>query len=121
MTGRFALIANIARPNRADFRLSEIKAWLAILAEVVEKTARAMHAPFETGAAAAAEQQVAAVQARVAARIQSGGLREINRQYRSYRLAQVARAEKAQPYQLFVEQHFTVGLVRATAATGRMI
>ncbi len=34
MNGRFAFIANIARPNRADFRLSEIKAWLAILAEV---------------------------------------------------------------------------------------
>lgn len=31
MIGRFALIADIARPNRVDYQLSEIKAWLATL------------------------------------------------------------------------------------------
>jgi hypothetical protein len=51
---------------------------------------------------------------------QDGDLRQINRQYKAYRLAQVGRSEKAVPYSKFIER-FTAGLVRDAAATGRAI
>ena len=51
---------------------------------------------------------------------QAGGLKLINRQYKAYRMAQIAKAEKALPYAKFIER-FTAGLVRDVAMTGRMI
>jgi hypothetical protein len=36
-------------------------------------------------------------------------------------LAAIARAEKAQPYRAFIEQRYTVGIVRRVAANGRAI
>jgi hypothetical protein len=92
------------------------------VAALLEKAARAMHAPYETAAEIrAAEQEVDKIVAKVAATGQAGGLREINRQYREYRLAKVARAERALPYAAFLERRYTVGIVRNVAAVGRMI
>jgi Na+/proline symporter len=58
---------------------------------------------------------------RVEATNQAGGLREINKQYRAYRLAQVAKAERATSYAAFVEQRYTVTIVRSVASMSRMI
>ena len=89
----------------------------------LEKAARAMHAPYETAAEirAAAEKQVAAIIARVDATNQAGGLRELNRQYKAYRQGQIAKAERAVQYRTFLEQRYTVGIVRSVASVGRMI
>jgi hypothetical protein len=71
--------------------------------------------------AAAAKIQVAEIVAKVEAARQNGGLKQVNRQYKSYRQAQsIAKAEKAMPYGKFIER-FTAGMVRDVAATGRMI
>jgi hypothetical protein len=51
---------------------------------------------------------------------QSGGLKQVNAEYRRYRMGQVAKCEKAIPYSAFL-QRFTASLVRNVAATGRMI
>jgi hypothetical protein len=93
------------------------------VAELIERAARRMHAPYETAAEirAAAKLQVAAVQARVAAMNQNGGLTQINKQYRAYRLAQVAKAEPAVSYAVFLERRYTATIVRQVAASGRMI
>jgi hypothetical protein len=50
----------------------------------------------------------------------NGGLKDVNRQYKSYRQAQIARAEKTIPYGKLIER-FTAGLARDVATTGRMI
>jgi hypothetical protein len=50
----------------------------------------------------------------------NGEMKEVNRRYRNYRLAAVAMGKKAKPYNDYL-QHFTAGLVRGAAATGRMI
>jgi hypothetical protein len=47
-------------------------------------------------------------------------MKEVNRRYKNYRLAQVAVGKKAKPYSAYL-QHFTAGLVRGAAMTGRMI
>jgi hypothetical protein len=52
---------------------------------------------------------------------QNGGLKQINRPYKAYRQAQIARAERAVPYSKFLEQRYTVSIVRNVAMTGRMI
>jgi hypothetical protein len=52
---------------------------------------------------------------------QAGGLKQINKQYKAYRQAQIARAEKAVPYSKFLELRYTVSIVRNVAATGRAI
>jgi hypothetical protein len=41
-------------------------------------------------------------------------------QYKAYRLAQIAKAEAATPYTVFL-QRFTASIVRDVAMTGRMI
>jgi hypothetical protein len=50
----------------------------------------------------------------------NGQMKEVNKRYREYRLAQVAMGKKAKPYSAYL-RHFTAGLVRGAAATGRMI
>jgi hypothetical protein len=49
------------------------------------------------------------------------GLREINKQYRAYRLAMVAKAERARPYSRYLEEHYTISIVRSVASVGRMV
>jgi hypothetical protein len=53
---------------------------------LIERTAATLGAPFQTHAE---------ITARVKGMNQSGGLKEINAQYKRYRKAQVAKAEKA--------------------------
>jgi hypothetical protein len=81
-----------------------------------------MGAPYETADELrnAAEIQVAEIVERVKASNQAGGLKQINRQYKAYRQAQMAKAEKAVPYSKFIEP-FVVTILRQVAATGRMI
>jgi hypothetical protein len=94
----------------------------AAVAALIERTARRMHAPDETEPEirAAAKIQVDEVTARVRTANQAGGLKQINRRYKAYRMAQVARSERAIPYAKFIEQ-FIASLVRDAAASGRMI
>jgi hypothetical protein len=95
----------------------------AAVAELIERTARRMHAPYETEREirAAAERQVDEMTARVEASNQSGGLKHWNTRYRQYRLEQVSRAERAIPFSAFLEQFVITPTVRNVAATGRMV
>jgi hypothetical protein len=70
--------------------------------------------------AAAAKIQVAEIVAKVEAARQNGGMKQTNRQYKAYRQAQMAKAEKALPYAKFIEP-FIATIVRDVAARGRMI
>jgi hypothetical protein len=92
------------------------------VATLIERTAVAMGAPFETAAEirAAAKQEVDKIIDRVEAMRQNGGIKEINARYKAYRLAQMAKAEKAMPYGKFIER-FTAVMVRDVAMTGRVI
>jgi len=92
------------------------------VAALIEKTAATMGAPFETAAEirAAAKIQVAAIVAKVEAARQAGGMKQINRQYKAYRLAQIAKAEKATSYTKFLER-FVISTVKQVAMTGQMI
>jgi hypothetical protein len=89
----------------------------AALAAQIERTAAMLGAPHRSPGELrrAAAEAVAEVQARVAAMRQNGGLQDVNRQYRAYRMAQVAKAEKAIPYSAFLRR-FTASLVRDVAA-----
>jgi hypothetical protein len=91
------------------------------IAALLEKAARRMGAPYETESEirAAAERQVDAIVERVRASNQSGGLKDINRRYKAYRQAQIARAEKALPYSKFIEP-FVITMVRNVAMTGKI-
>jgi hypothetical protein len=95
----------------------------AVVAALIERTARRMHAPYETEPEirAAAKIQVDAITERVKASGQRGALKVWNTRYRQYRLAQVAKAEKAIPYSAFLEQFVVTPTVRQIAASGRMI
>jgi hypothetical protein len=94
----------------------------AAVAALIERTARRMGAPYETESEirAAAKIQVAEIVARVEASNQAGGLKQVNAQYKRYRQAQIARAEKALPYSKFIEP-FIATIVRGVAMSGRMI
>ncbi|WP_426442028.1 hypothetical protein [Bradyrhizobium genosp. P] len=94
----------------------------AAVAELIERTAAAIGAPFNTAAEirAAAAVEVEKVTARVEAMRQAGGLKQVNAEYKAYRQAQVAKAEKATPYAVFLAR-FTAGLVRDVATMGRAI
>jgi hypothetical protein len=94
----------------------------AAVAALLEHTARRMHAPYETEPElrAAAENEVDKVVAKVAAMRMNGEMKEINAKYESYRLARVSMGKKAMPYSAYL-QHFTEGLVRGAAMTGKMI
>jgi hypothetical protein len=93
------------------------------VAALIEKTARSMGAPFQTAAElrADAEKEVDKIVDRVQATNQAGGLRELNRSYKAYRQQQIARAERAQGYSKYLEEHYTIGIVRSVASVGRMI
>jgi hypothetical protein len=69
----------------------------------------------------AAAEQVAEITERVKTAGLSGKLKRWNAAYKQYRLAQVAKAEKAIPYSSFLEQFVVIPTVRQIAATGRMI
>jgi hypothetical protein len=45
----------------------------------------------------------------------------VNAQYKRYRQAQVAKAEKATSYSAFIERSVLTAIVRQVAMTGRMI
>jgi hypothetical protein len=87
------------------------------VAGAIEQAAATLGAPYQTPAElqAEAEQEVDKIVAKVAASNQAGGLREINKQYKRYRMAQLAKAEKAVPYTKFIER-FTASIVRDVAA-----
>jgi hypothetical protein len=95
----------------------------AAVAVLLETTARAMHAPYETEPEirAAAEKEVGKILARVDATNQAGGLRQLNKAYKAYRQGQIDKAERAVPYSKFLEEKYTIGIVRSVASVGRMI
>jgi hypothetical protein len=86
------------------------------VAALIERTAATLGTSYQSPAelAGPAEQAVDEVQARVAGMNQSGGLKQINRQYKAYRVAQIAKAERAMPYSKFIER-FTATIVRDVA------
>jgi hypothetical protein len=43
-------------------------------------------------------------------------MRQINQRYKAYRLQQLALGEMAIPYRKFVEEKYTMGIVRSIAA-----
>jgi hypothetical protein len=94
----------------------------AVAARLVS-AARSIGAPFQTPdeLRADAEQEVDKILAKVDATNASGGLRELNKAYKAYRLAQIDKAERAVGYHTFIEQKYTIGIVRSVAAVGRMI
>jgi hypothetical protein len=85
--------------------------------------AKSVGAPFRTAAEIRANAKIEVD--RIVAHVQVAGLvgelKEINKQYRAYRLAQVAKAERALPYSAFLERRYTVGIVKEVAAVGRKI
>ena len=92
------------------------------VAALIERTAVAMGAPYQTAAElrADAEKEVDKIVAKVEAARQAGGMKQTNRQYKAYRLAQIAKGEKATSYSVFF-QRFVTSMVRDVAVTGRMI
>jgi hypothetical protein len=116
------------KPSHVDLLLSTIGPEgmsgrpAAALAELVVQAAASIGASFRTPGElqAEAERQVAEITARIRMANQQGGLKQINAQYKRYRQAQIARAEKALPYSAFIEP-FIMTMVRNMAATGRMI
>jgi hypothetical protein len=92
------------------------------LAALVERTATMLGAQYRTPdeLRKAAEVQVAEVVARVRGANQSGALKDVNARYKRYRLAQIAKGEKALPYAKFIEP-FVMSTVRDVAMSGRMI
>jgi hypothetical protein len=94
----------------------------AAVATRIELAARSMGAPFQSAAElqADAEQGVDKIVAKVEAMRQNGGLAKVNAQYKAYRQAQIAKAEKATSFSVFFER-FTASIVRDVAMTGRMI
>ncbi len=117
------------RPSHADLVLMTIEregvtdqAPAAVAAQI-ERAAATLGAPYQTPAELwqAAAEAVAEIVARVEATNQAGGLKQINRQYKAYRQQQIARAERAVPYSKFLEQRYTVSIVRGVAMSGRII
>jgi hypothetical protein len=94
----------------------------AAVAALIERTAASMGAPFQSAAElqADAEQEVDKIVAKVEAMRQNGALAKVNAQYKAYRQAQIAKAEKATSYGVFFER-FVMSIVRDVAMSGRMI
>jgi hypothetical protein len=94
----------------------------APLAALVERTAATLGASYVTPAELrkAAEAHVNEITERIRVANQSGGMKEINKQYKRYRQEQIAKGEGAVPYSKYVEP-FITRMVRNVAATGRMI
>jgi hypothetical protein len=94
----------------------------AALAELVVQAAASIGAPYQSPAQIrkGAELAVAEITERVRIANQSGGMKLINKKYRQYRLAQVAKAEEALPYSKFIEPYL-MQILRQIAAAGRMV
>jgi hypothetical protein len=108
----FALGPRLSIPRRLRLRVA-----LAVVA-LIERTAANLGAPFQTPAEL--REAAAEIVARVDAMRQAGGLKQVNAEYKRYRQAQAAKAERATPYAVFL-QRFTATIVRDVAATGRAI
>ncbi len=95
----------------------------AVVAALIERTAATLGAPYSTPEQLrkAAGLQVDEIVERVKSSGQRGKLKHWNAQYKQYRLAQVAKAEKAIPYSSFLEQVVITPTVRDVAMSGRMI
>jgi hypothetical protein len=95
----------------------------AALAALIERTAAMLGARYWTASElrAEAERQVAAIVAKVAASNTSGGLKHWNAAFKQYRRQQVAKAEKALPYSVFLERFVLTAMVRDVAMSGRAI
>ena len=95
----------------------------AAVATRLEKAARSLHAPYETEQEikAAAERQVAEIVARVEATNQAGGLSAYNKAYKRYRQGQIDKAERAMGYNQFIEEKYTIPIVRNIASTARAV
>jgi hypothetical protein len=110
------------RPSHAELVLATIgrdgmtdKPAPALVASI-KQAAATLGAPYKTPGElrSAAECRVAAIVARVKA---SGrALKPWNARYRQYRLAQVAKCEKAIPYAAYIEQAVIAPTVRSFAA-----
>jgi hypothetical protein len=92
------------------------------VAALIRGTAKGMGAPYQTAAGlrADAEREVDKILERVRASNSAGGLQQVNRSYKAYRQAQLAKAEKAVPYSKFVEP-FVMTILRQIATAGRMV
>jgi hypothetical protein len=88
----------------------------AVLAASIKQAAATLGAPFQTpgGLRNTAECQVAVIVARVKASGRT--LKPWNARYRQYRLAQVAKCEKAIPYAAYIEQAVIAPTVRSMAS-----
>jgi hypothetical protein len=125
-TGGTSTPAFYFKPSHAELVLSaiDLDGWTdqsaAAVAALIERTAAAMGAPYQTHGELlqAAEQAVADIVARVDAMRQNGGLKQVNAEYKRYRTQQMAKAERATTYSVFL-QRFTETIVRDVAASGR--
>jgi hypothetical protein len=95
----------------------------AAVAAQIERTATALGASHVSPSElrAAAERHVEEIVERIKASGQRGALKHWNARYKQYRLAQVAKGEKAIGYWPFLEQAVMLPTVRDVAATGRMV
>jgi hypothetical protein len=112
------------KPSHAELVLMTIdpEGWTneqpaAVVAQI-EQTAAMLGAPHYAldELRNVAEEAVAVVTARVAAGRQNGDLKLVNQKYKMYRLAQVAKGEKAISYTTFM-QRWTAARVRDVAVT----
>jgi hypothetical protein len=114
------------KPSHAELVLSAIKVegWTdqpsAAVVALIERTAANLGAPFRTSGELqeGAAEAVAEVVERVDAMRQNGALKQVNAQYKRYRQQQMAKAEKATTYAVFL-QRWTASIVRDVAMTGR--
>jgi hypothetical protein len=92
------------------------------VAALIERTAKRVHAPYDTEPELrkAAEAQVELIIGRIRTSNEAGGLKQINQQYKRYRQAQIAKAERALPYAKYIAP-FVTQMVRNVAMTGRMV
>ncbi len=99
------------KPSHVDLLLSTIGPEglsgkpAAALADAIVQAAATLGAPIRTlgELQAEAERQVAEITARIRVANQTGDLRQVNRQYKAYRLQQLAKGEKATSYSAFIE------------------
>ena len=113
------------KPSHADLVLMTLglEGWTdqapAAVAAQIEQAAATLGARYYALAelSKAAAEAVAEVQARVDAARQNGDLKQVNAAYKRYRLAQVAKGEKAMPYTAHLAA-FTQSLVEKVARQG---
>jgi hypothetical protein len=95
----------------------------AAVAGAIERTARSIGAPFQTAADLRidAEKEVDKIIDRVKATNQAGGLHQLNKAYKIYRQQQIDRAERAISYNRYLEEKYTLRIIRSVASVGRMV